>query len=145
MTDSNIVYLARLHWILFLGPVLLLCFGLSLGLSFAIMREVSLCCIGFSLIWGVMVWMTYQFSSLTIKEKQIIIRTGFWVRNTMDFPLNRIESIDIRCSLIGALLGYGSLLLTGTGGTKQIIHYIQKPLTCRRYIEQLMHNPDQSR
>ena len=97
MTDSNIVYQARLHWVLFFGPVLLLCFGCSIGLTFPILREVSLLCIAFSLLWGGMVWMTYQFSSLTIKKKQIILRTGFWVRNTMDIPLNKIESIDIRC------------------------------------------------
>lgn len=86
-----------------------------------------------------MVWTTYQFSSLTIKKKQLILRTGILVRNTVDIPLAKIESIDIRQSILGSLLRYGSLVITGTGGTRQVVNYLSKPLTCRRYIEQSMH------
>ena len=57
----------------------------------------------------------------------------------MDIPLNKIESIDIRRSLLGSLLQYGTLVITGTGGSRQLVNFLDKPLTCRRYIEQLMH------
>jgi len=112
--DDDVVYLGRMHWVLFTGPVLLLLFALVLA--------------------------NYRFSSLTIKKKQVIFRTGLLVRQTVDISLVRIESIDIRQSLLGSLLQYGSLVITGTGGSRQVIDYIAKPLTCRRHIEQLMNN-----
>ena len=103
------------------------------------LREVANFVAVFALLWGLMVWVTYHFSSLTIKKKQVILCTGILVRKTLDIPLNKIESIDIRQSLLGSLLRYGSLVITGTGGSRQFVNYISKPLTCRRYIEQLMH------
>lgn len=140
MTDSNIVYQARLHWILFLWPVVLLCLATYLGMSFTPLRPVAGFIAAFALLWGIMFWMTYQFSLLTIKKKQIILRTGILVRQTVDIPLNKIESIDIRQSLLGSMLHYGSLVIIGTGGSRQSINFLSKPLTCRRYIEQLLHD-----
>ena len=139
MVDSNIVYQARLHWVIFFWPGILLCFGAFIGLRFTQLHEVGLFCVVFAVLWGLMVWVTYQYSSLTIKKNQVILRTGFLVRNTMDIPLSKIESIDIRRTLFGSLLHYGSLVITGTGGSRQVINFLNKPLTCRRYIEQLMH------
>ena len=139
MTNSNIVYQARLHWILFFWPVILLCLAVFIGMRFEQLREVANLVAVFALLWGLMVWVTYHFSSLTIKKKQVILCTGILVRKTLDIPLNKIESIDIRQSLLGSLLRYGSLVITGTGGSRQLVNYLSKPLTCRRYIEQLMH------
>jgi len=139
MTDNNIVYLARLHWIIFFWPLALACFAMVMGIEFNPVKEVSLFFVIFSLIWSLIVYINYHFSSLTIKNKQVILRTGMIVRKTTDIPLAKIESIDIRQSLLGSLLRYGSLLIIGTGGTRHMINFLDKPLTCRRYIEQLMH------
>jgi uncharacterized membrane protein YdbT with pleckstrin-like domain len=139
MSDQNVVYLARLHLVLFFWPALLLCIVTYIGVHFP---EWAFPCgvVGLiSAVWLLAIWGTYHFSSLTIKRRQVILRTGIMVRQTIDIPLNKIESIDIRQSVIGSMLGYGSLVITGTGGTRQMINYLNKPLTCRRYIEQLMH------
>lgn len=137
--DNNIVYYARLHWVIFLGPLLLLIIDLIAGWQINPLWEVSLFIMIFALLWLAMTWVTFQFSSLTIKKKQIILRTGLLVRKTVDIPLNKIESIDISQTLMGSLLGFGSLVIIGTGGTRHVISNLTKPLTCRRYIEQLMH------
>ncbi len=137
--DPNIVYFTRLHWIIFLLPVMALAgaivftayipsqlFYLGLGL------------IAFTLIWIFMTWVTYYFSSLTIKKNQVILRTGVIVRETIDIPLSKIEAIDIRQSILGSIFRYGMICITGTGGTRRTINYIHNPLTCRRHIEQLL-------
>lgn len=140
MEESDIVYFARLHWILFLWPVVLTCIAMLLGIEVSQLKEVALLFVVFSLIWIAMTWVTYHFSSLTIKKRQVILRTGMLVRQTIDIPLAKIETIDIRQSLFGSIFGYGTLIITGTGGTRHMIDYLDKPLTCRRYIEQLMHD-----
>lgn len=68
----------------------------------------------------------------------MIIRTGVVVRQTIDIPISKIEAIDIRQSILGSMLSYGTMSITGTGGTRRIINFLHNPLTCRRYIEQLL-------
>lgn len=140
-TETNVVYFTRLHWIIFLGPVIGFCVAIAIQLYITQLWELSLFLEAFALLWIVMTWVTYYFSSITIKKKQVIIRTGILVRQTVDIPLTKIESIDIRQSIIGSIFHYGMLIITGTGGTKQLVNYINRPLTCRRYIEQLMNEP----
>lgn len=139
MTDNNVVYTAKLHWILFLGPVVLACVAMLVGIKIHQLKEVALLFLLFALVWGGLTWVNYHFSTLTIKKKQVILRTGMLVRNTIDIPLSKIETIDIRQSVLGSILRYGTLVITGTGGTRHMIGFLDKPLTCRRYIEQLMH------
>jgi uncharacterized membrane protein YdbT with pleckstrin-like domain len=140
MSENKVIYQARLHWVLFVTPILLCLSMLYLGLSEYQFRHAAFFVAFFAMVWGIIVWLTYHFSFLIVKEKQVILCTGILVRQTLDIPLSKIESIDIRQSIIGSLLHYGSLVITGTGGTQQSVHYLDRPLTCRRYIEQVMHS-----
>ena len=142
MTDAandDVIYFARLHWVIFVWPVVLLFGGMVLGIEFWQLKEVSIFLVLFALAWGFMTWVNYHFSSVTIKKNQVILRSGFLVRQTIDIPITKIESIDIRQSVGGSIFQYGFLMITGTGGTRNSINFIAKPLTCRRYIEQLTH------
>ena len=132
MTDEKEVYVARLHRLLFMGPAVLGCVSLFLGIQYVQLKEVALLFLVFSLIWGTITWVNYHFSSLTIEKKRVIFRTGILVRKTTDIPYTKIESIDIRQSIIGSILHYGSLMITGTGGTRHFINFLARPLTCRR-------------
>lgn len=139
MNDKDsVIYLARLHWIIFIWPLIFLFFAFVFALYLPTFLMISLLFTAFSLIWLLVTWVTYQYTSLTIKQQQLILRTGFFVRYTTDVPFSKIESIDIRQSITGSLLNYGTLLITGTGGTRYQIARLAAPLTCRRYIEQWM-------
>ncbi|MBL7480544.1 PH domain-containing protein [Legionella bononiensis] len=140
-TESNVIYFTRLHWVIFFGPILGLGIAIALYVYIVQLRQVSLILVVFALIWILMTWVTFYFSSITIKRKQVILRTGIIVRQTVDIPLSKIETIDIRQSILGSILRYGSLVITGTGGTRHLINFLHHPLTCRRYIEQLMNEP----
>ena len=138
VNDENIIYFTRLHWIIFFWPVAALCAAMALSYYVYQLREVGWGLAVFALIWILMTWVTYYFSSLTIKKNQVILRTGVIVRQTIDIPLTKIEAIDIRQSIVGSIFRYGMICITGTGGTRRAINYIHNPLTCRRYIEQLI-------
>ncbi len=139
MNTDGIVYQARLHWIIFAGPITLLVFFVAIGINFDLFRQPSMLLALLALLWVLATVGTYHFCSLTIISNQLIVRKGFITRQTTNIALNKIESIDIRQSIFGTLFGYGDLEITGTGGTRELMTYISKPLTCRRYIEQMMH------
>lgn len=137
-TKSNVIYFTRLHWVIFFWPMVGVFLGLGLLVSLTQLWELSLIFILMALVWLVVTWITYYFSSITIKQKQVILRTGVLVRQTVDIPLSKIETIDIRQSILGSLFRYGALVITGTGGTRHLVNYLYRPLTCRRYMEQLI-------
>jgi uncharacterized membrane protein YdbT with pleckstrin-like domain len=139
MTDEDAVYVGKLSWVLFFWPILFSIFSIALGIYVPQIQQIALIIAAISVIWILMNWVTYHYSSITIKKSQVILRTGLLVRKTTDIPLDKIESIDIRQSILGSILSYGMLIITGTGGTRHFVNLIDKPLTCRRYIEQLMH------
>lgn len=136
--DSEVVYFAKLHWVLFVWPVLSVLLVLGLVIYFEQFHPLLLIFGAFSLIWIFITWVNYHFSSLTIQKKRVIIRTGVLVRQTVDVALSKIETMDIRQTIMGSIFHYGTLIIIGTGGSRQLINYLQRPLTCRRYIEQLM-------
>ena len=138
-TENQVLYVAKLHWILFAWPVVMACLAMIVGIFLPQINFLSLFFLAFAIIWGLVTWVNYHFSSLTIQKRQVILRTGVLVRNTIDIPVSKIESIDIKQSILGSIMQYGYLMITGTGGTRYFINYLDKPLTCRRYIEQLMH------
>lgn len=138
MNNQQVLYIARLHWLLFAGPLIMAIAALYLGIYWLQFKEVALGLLVISLIWGATTWLNYYLSSLTIEKKRIVFRTGILVRKITDIPVNKIESVDIRQSILGSIWRYGSLSVIGTGGTLHYINYVSKPLTCRRYIEQLM-------
>ncbi len=137
-TRTNVIYLTRLHWVIFFWPITVLFLGMVLLFAISQLWAVSLIIVVMGLLWIGITWVTYYFSSITIKQKQVILRTGILVRQTVDIPLNKIETIDIRQSILGSIFRYGALVITGTGGTRHLVNYLYRPLTCRRYIEQLI-------
>jgi uncharacterized membrane protein YdbT with pleckstrin-like domain len=138
MNDTNETYIAKLHWLIFFGPTVMALLALLLGIEIAQLKEVALLFFVVAVIWWAMTWVNYYFSSLTIEKNRVIFRTGILVRKTTDIPYTKIETIDIRQSVLGSIFRYGALMITGTGGTKHFINFIDKPLTARRYIEQQM-------
>lgn len=142
MIENNVVHQARLHWIIFVIPLVALCLIPYVAIQLARFDVPVLIYYGllaFAVLWLGFVTLTYVFSYLIIKKRQVILCTGILVRQTIDIPMSKIESIDIRQSVLGSMLRYGSLVITGTGGTRQVVDYLNNPLTCRRYIEQMMH------
>ena len=137
-TDS---YQSRLHWIIFLKPIGLMLVPFILWYFFNIYERQGI--VLFLLVglgWLTMEIVRYTFTSLTIRKTNVIYQTGILVQETKDYPMQKIESIDIRQTIIGTIFNYGDIIITGSGGTQQLIVGIENPLTCRRYIEQFMHS-----
>lgn len=130
---------SRLHWIIFLKPLMLMSVPFIVWLFFGIYQQRAfLAFFILGLGWLLAEVVRYQFTSLTIRQNNVVYRTGLLVQETKDFPMQRIESIDIRQTIIGTIFNYGDIVITGSGGTQQVVVGIEKPLTCRRYIEQFM-------
>ena len=70
----------------------------------------------------------YATSEFGVTNKRVIIKVGFLRRKTLELLLRHVEAISVDQSVMGRLLNYGSVTLTGTGGVREVFHNISKPL-----------------
>jgi hypothetical protein len=49
--------------------------------------------------------------------------------------LSKVEGINVEQSLVGRMLGYGSIIITGTGGTQEPFRNIGSPFEFRRQVQ----------
>jgi uncharacterized membrane protein YdbT with pleckstrin-like domain len=77
----------------------------------------------------------YATSEFGITDKRVIVKIGFLRRKTFELLLRHVAAISVDQSVMGRLLNYGAVTLTGTGGVKEVFHNISKPLEFRRQIQ----------
>src|SRR5260221_134503 len=76
------------------------------------------------------------FSEFAITNRRVIIKVGFISRKTLEMNLSKIESVNVDQGIWGRMLGYGTITIIGTGGTKETFGNISGPLEFRRQFQQ---------
>lgn len=91
---------------------------------------------------GLLIWLAaylrYISTELAITNKRVIAKFGVVSRRTIELNLSKIEGISVDQSIFGRLLNYGSLLIGGTGGSKEPIPGIADPLAFRRHFTEVV-------
>ncbi|MCO5234350.1 MAG: PH domain-containing protein [Chitinophagales bacterium] len=72
-----------------------------------------------------------------ITNRRIIIKTGLVSRKTFEMNLSKIESVNVNQSILGRILGYGSIDIIGTGGTRETFPDIFHPIEFRKKFQEL--------
>jgi len=72
-----------------------------------------------------------------ITNRRVIIKTGLISRNTFEMNLSKIESVNVDQSILGRILGYGTIRIVGSGGTKEEFPNIRKPLEFRKKFQEM--------
>lgn len=106
-----VVYQARPHWILFLSWRSLLTLGL-------------------------LPLVEYVTSEFAVTNKRVIMKIGWISRQVLELNLHKIESVNVDQSLLGRLLGYGTITVIGTGGTRETFDRIAHPLAFRKAFQE---------
>ena len=79
---------------------------------------------------------------LAVTNLRIIAKTGVIRRSVAELYLNRVEGVDVKQSINGRILGYGTISIRGVGTEIAAIKNISAPLTFRRAfakeIDQIM-------
>ena len=75
-------------------------------------------------------------SEFVITNKRIIMKTGLISRKTFEMNLQKIEAVNVDQSFWGRLLGFGSVSIVGTGGSRESFSDISKPLLFRRKFQE---------
>jgi len=139
LPGERIVHRARPHWVMFLGPVLLALVGAALGGALQYFAGdywyAGAAVAALGLILAVGPGLRYATSEYAVTDKRVLARLGVLERRSLETLLSKIEAIGVEQDLVGRLLGYGTITITGTGGTQETLERIAAPLEFRRRVQ----------
>lgn len=147
LTGETIIYKAKLHWILFAWPVIWLVLALCVfanasgasPASFASTYNVkpfAWILFVLALVTGLNAYITYVTSEFGLTSKRVLVKVGFIRRKSFEVLLVKVEGIQVDQGILGRILGYGSIVVSGTGGSKEPFHSICDPLTFRKKVQE---------
>ena len=139
LPGERVVHRARPHWVMFLGPLLLAAAGLAFGgaLQYAAgdYWYAGGGVAGLALMLALPAMLRYATSQYAVTDKRVLARMGILERRSLETLLSKIEAIEVQQNLTGRLLGYGTITITGTGGTEEALERIAAPLEFRRQVQ----------
>jgi len=73
---------------------------------------------------------------IAVTNRRVIIKTGVMNRRSLEIMLPKVESIGINESFLGRMLGYGTVVIHGTGGTPEPFDKIAHPSEFRKHVQE---------
>ena len=129
--DERVIHVGHislwsLSWLIALGALLLVVFGLGL-------------------ICWLIVYIKYKTTELAITNKRVIAKFGFISRRTIEININKVESIQVDQTLLGRIFNYGTLLISGAGNPQAPIPGISQPILFRKaFVEAQEDSPSRA-
>ena len=133
----------RLHWInyLFTWFLCLLAFLLVLLWLFDATWRQSIeaqIFVGAVVLWAIYDYLRLATIELVITNKRVICKKGIISVKTQELKTNKIESVEIRQSILGRILGYGTLMFSGTGTAKVRFAKVDDPWKVKSQVETII-------
>jgi uncharacterized membrane protein YdbT with pleckstrin-like domain len=136
LPGERVVYRARLHRLVYTLPAIFAALALVfiflpgdvapwLAAIFGVLALVSF----------VVTHITWSSTEFGVTDMRVIAKTGWLQRDTSETLLSKVEAIGVDQTVLGRLLGFGTVHITGTGGTRETFRKISRPLELRRQIQ----------
>jgi uncharacterized membrane protein YdbT with pleckstrin-like domain len=120
ISGEEIVYRARYNWTIYLPGIIL-----------------SIAIIGIFML--IAAWIKQKTDEFAVTNKRVVIKTGLISRKTLEMNLAKIETIGVDQGIFGRMLGYGTITVVGTGGTREMFRGIDEPLDFRKAVQAQSH------
>ncbi len=162
MPNEKVLFTAHVHPAVFLPSIVLLVVTITLfvyGLSNAaivskagspppqisagnLIGVALLCFSGFLFIYSILLGLQAVIimfaTEFAVTNRRVIAKTGFIRRHTREMLLPKIESVSVHQNVLDRLLNFGTVTVTGTGGTKGSFRAIIEPIGVRKKINQII-------
>jgi uncharacterized membrane protein YdbT with pleckstrin-like domain len=148
---ETVIYETRLHWIVMLRSLVQACIAvlLAIGLLYYaftrtgipddqlhLMEGAAAVLVILAIILLIAGATRRNATEMAVTNHRVIIKVGLFGRRTIEMLLSKIESIEVQETGLGRMLGYGSIVVIGTGGTPEPFHQVAHPLQFRSMVQQ---------
>ena len=143
---ETVVYETQLHWLIYLRAILafiVFCVlaGGAVSVASGQRQYLSLSLWIAALIFALLAlsaalgaFVRRTTTELAVTNHRVIYKTGLLSRHTLEMNLSKVESVDVNQSILGRILGYGTIIVRGTGGSLEPMRRIADPLSFRSRI-----------
>jgi len=151
ISGETVQYQTKLHWIVMLGHVVIAAVLAVIGVGLLVTpwSSVNGSLVSYVVVlrWAGVVFLVIAAVFLVIgvvrrgatvmalTNKRVIVKTGLASRRTVELLLSRIESVVVEEPALGRVLGYGTVIIRGTGGTPETFEKIYHPLQFREQVQ----------
>ena len=73
-------------------------------------------------------------TEIAVTDRRVIYKTGFIQRNTTEMHMDKVESVEVKQSVLGRILDYGHVEIRGVGTGFEPLRNIAAPLELRNHI-----------
>jgi uncharacterized membrane protein YdbT with pleckstrin-like domain len=138
LPGESVTYRTRLHWKVYLGPILftlLICIPLVVLALNSTHRALAWIPALLAPLTWIRPWLERRSSEFAVTNRRVIIKLGFFSTRSVELLLPKIEGIAVTQSLPGRMFNYGEIVVTGSGGTQERFDNIQSPLEFRQAVQ----------
>ena len=140
---ETIIAAGRLHWIIYGWAIAFFVAGIVLlVLEHGLMPQQDMLITFTTVVFGALSlsfflygWFIRWITEFAVTDRRVIFKRGFIWRETEEMNMDKVETVDIDQTILGRILDYGSIRITGTGGTNNIVvRRIAAPFKLRNAI-----------
>jgi uncharacterized membrane protein YdbT with pleckstrin-like domain len=137
--SEAILHVGKLHWRVYLRPIGLFLVGATLIVAGGTLQGPPLIVIGFLLLLPAALlaldaWWRRLTTEIVVTNMRVIWKRNWIAVKTREINLSKIETVDIRQSIFDRLIGSGTVVMIGTGGSWEPLWPVAKPRTLRNAI-----------
>lgn len=159
-SGETLMYQTRLHWVVMIAPCIAAVVVAAVGIALLIgavptMSEQgsnsgTLVAFGVGSLVVAAVVMAAAFwrrskTEMAVTNRRVLVKVGILSRRSIEIMLSKIESIRVDQSLAGRILGFGTIVVRGTGGTPEPFATIAHPLEFRLRVQEQIDKLPESR
>ncbi len=148
LPGEQVVYRTGLHWIALLAPIVFL--GLSLAFALWTMlrpqdqasgpiRVLALVVLAVAVLAFLVRLISFRSAEFAVTSKRVMLKVGWMRRHSLELILSKVEAISVDQNLRGRVFGYGTITITGTGGTKETFESLVHPFEFRSQVQGQIH------
>jgi len=137
LAGEEVIHRGHLHKIVYLIPVIIALIFMSVAVGGFIAQSYPLAAAALILALAPLIWaqILYTSSEFAVTNKRVIIKVGFIQRRTLETLLGKVEGIEVNQGIWARMLNFGTIAVTGTGGTREEFQNIANPLEFRRQVQ----------
>ena len=151
MPGERLVCVTRIHALVTVPPAILAGFGVLAGAVGFLLNGVGTAGVGgLGAMVGVVGLITFVGAAVIIVSRlieratteyactthRIHIKSGVLTTQLREMPLAKVEALLMEQPLFGRLVGYGTLVFKGSGGTRRTCQNIERPTDFHRQVQE---------
>jgi uncharacterized membrane protein YdbT with pleckstrin-like domain len=146
ISGEKVLYRTGLHWVVLVAPIIVGAFfglpglvvlvagvaskdGAPAAWGGLMMVLIAVACVGYAVL-------RKRSVEMAVTNRRAIIKGGILSRRSFEVLLSKVESIGVEEGLLGRMLGYGTVVVRGTGGSPEPFKNVAHPLEFRRQVQQ---------